>query len=89
MKRSLWQQGIYKYIEKIQCIPLNSIISMIHWERVCKCSEDAQALGAHLKEFGPGKLCVKKVWAQNKHIFINFRTELDQLNFLGDKKYIF
>ena len=29
-----------------------------------------------LKKFGPGKLQVKKVWAQN--IFINFLAELDQ-----------
>ena len=28
-----------------------------------------------LKKFGPGKLQVKKVWAQN--IFINFLAELD------------
>ena len=30
MKQSLWQQEIYKYIDKIQCTPLNSSLSTIH-----------------------------------------------------------
>ena len=79
MEQSLWQQGIYKNIDKIQCIPLNSILSREDPSETSlqRLRKDAQPVGACLKEFGPGKLCVKKVWAQNIYIFINFRAELN------------
>ena len=41
-----------------------------------KSSEDTQVAGyARFEKFGPGKLRVEKVWAQN--IFIDFLAELD------------
>ena len=47
-----------------------------------KSSEDTQvAEFAWSKKFGPGKLRVEKVWAQN--IFIDFLADLDKFQFFS------
>ena len=70
-----WQPSGYKCTQKLQ---KESILTVSIWhKKLAKARKTRKSLSTlDLKKFGPGKLRVEKVWAQN--IFIHFLADFFQ-----------